>query len=79
MYDGTDEQCTICLQNLSRGQPVYRVVCNHLFQEKSWDNYLHGTLEPECLNCGNLQLPNLSSDTLEHLEPMNRTSRSLVY
>ena len=74
-YDGTDTACSICLDQFERGQPVYRLACNHLFHEGCWDGYLVGT-EADC-DCPNCRGPPIAKSLFKHLGRNERDTARL--
>jgi hypothetical protein len=57
-YEGTDTQCTICSADFCRGEPVYRIVCNHLFHSECWEEFLlHDDADRGCPNCRGPPIP----------------------
>ena len=52
-YDGLDNECSICQDQLHRGDIVYRVTCNHLFHEDCWKNFIQHdrNVRTQCPTC----------------------------
>jgi hypothetical protein len=73
-FEGTDDQCTVCLGAFKRGEHVTRILCNHLFHEECWTQYLHTTTTTcECPNCRG---PPGIKCTFVHLGNHDRTEAS---
>jgi len=56
-YDGTDTQCSICQHPFTRGEPVTRLKCNHLFHEQCWDGLLQASTSDDDCECPNCRGP----------------------
>ena len=42
IYDGNDEECSLCLEQFRPGARVCRLACRHMFHADCWENYLRG-------------------------------------
>jgi hypothetical protein len=55
-YEGTEEQCSICVSDFEHGENVLRLVCRHMYHRECWHNYMQslnqsGARNSQCPNC----------------------------
>ena len=52
---GTQNTCSLCLDDYAQNDMVYRLTCNHVFHETCWNDYQNSTRpwenKAECPNC----------------------------
>ena len=39
IYDGNDEECTLCMEQFKHGERVCRLACLHMYHAHCWDHY----------------------------------------
>ena len=58
-YLGTNNEWTMCLEEFTHGEKVFRVTCNHVFHEECWNSMIFqgGSDHVECPDCRGPGIP----------------------